>query len=124
MNRKTILVADDDTPTREAYVAFLRDCGYDVLEAAHGGEAILHVHHRSPDVVLLDIDMPVLDGVETAESLRSCALTTRTRIIAVTAIQSKPQIERMRSLCDDVLTKPCDPLMLESRIRLAVDAAT
>src|SRR5687768_15489068 len=44
MDRRTILVVDDHAPTREAYASFLLDCGYRVVEAGHGGEAILHIH--------------------------------------------------------------------------------
>lgn len=123
MAQKTVLIVDDHAPTREAYTTFLQECGYRVMEAGHGGEAILHIHRHHPDVVLLDITMPVLDGVETAESLRTCSLTSNTRIIAMTGCGSRPEMERMRALCDDLLVKPCDPGVVESRIRSLVEVA-
>ena len=121
MVRKTILVVDDDAPTRVAYAEFLQDCGFQVVEAAHGGEAILHVYRHRPDVVLMDISMPVLDGVETAESLR--AYGRDLRILAITGSDSAPQRERMNALCDGLLTKPCAPEVVASRIRSLMDMA-
>ncbi|HEX8671646.1 MAG TPA: response regulator, partial [Longimicrobium sp.] len=109
MQAKTILVVDDHAPTREGYVAFLVDCGYRVIAAAHGGEAILHVHRYHPDLVLMDINMPVLDGIETAESLREHVPAAALRIVALTGCESQVKRERMHAVCDDVLQKPCAP---------------
>ena len=121
MTGKTVLVVDDHAPTREAYAAFLADCGFRVLEAAHGGEAILHVHRHRPDVVLMDVVMPVLGGVETAESLRGYPPAANTRILAVTACQSRTEQQRMQAVCDDLLLKPCAPELIASRIRSLVE---
>lgn len=123
MERKTVLVVDDHEATREAYTAFLADCGYQVFQAAHGGEAILGIYLHHPDVVLLDLAMPVLDGVETAESLRGCPWTAHTRIIAITGRGPCPELARMRGFCDDLLPKPCEPGVLEARIRSLLEAA-
>jgi two-component system response regulator MprA len=116
----TILIVDDDGPTREAYAEFLGDCGFDVLEAAHGGEAILRVYQHRPDVVLMDISMPVLDGVETAESLRAHGADLR--ILGITGCDD-PRKERMIAVCDGLLTKPCTPEVVASRIRSLMDLA-
>jgi len=123
MNPKTVLVVDDHAPTRVGYAEFLRDCGYRVLEARHGGEAILRVQGNQPDVVLIDIVMPVLDGVETAQWLRRHLASAQTRILAVTACQSRTQQERMRAVCDDLLLKPCAPGVIAERIRSLVERA-
>lgn len=123
MNTKTVLVVDDHAPTREGYAEFLRGCGYLVLEAQHGGEAILRVQGHPPDVVLIDIVMPVLDGVETAQWLRRHLAFSRTPILAVTACQSPTQQERMRAVCDDLLLKPCAPGVVAGRIRSLVEPA-
>jgi CheY-like chemotaxis protein len=122
-NQRTILVVEDDTPTREAYVALLLECGYRVLEAAHGGEAILHVHQHRPDLVLMDISMPVLDGIETAESLRGHRRSATLRIVGVTACESHVQQERMHAVCDDVLQKPCAPELIVSRVQSLLGVA-
>jgi CheY-like chemotaxis protein len=123
MTRKTVLVVDDHAPTREAYAAFLADCGYRVLQASHGGEAILQVHLHRPDVVLMDIAMPVLDGVQTAESLRACVPTRHVRIVGVTGSASTFERERMTSLCDALLLKPCAPDEVAARIRSLMEVA-
>ena len=120
---KTILIVDDHAPTRRAYAEFLGDCGFEVLEAAHGGEAILHIHRHRPDAVLMDIAMPVLNGVETAEALRGCPLTARTRILALAGCEPSRECERMRALCDDLLFKPCAPAEVASRVRSLVGIA-
>ncbi len=119
--RMTVLVVDDDAHTREAYADYLEECGFAVVEAAHGGEAILHVYQHRPDVVLMDIAMPVLDGVETAESLR--AHRAGLRILGITGCESDLRTERMGALCDGLLTKPCAPEVVVSRIRSLVELA-
>lgn len=121
MHCKTVLVVDDHAPTREAYAAFLADCGYRVLEAAHGGEAILHVLRYHPDVVLMDVVMPVLGGVETAESLRRHGATARTPILGVTGSPSMVEQTRMRGLCDELLLKPCAPETIAARIAVLAE---
>jgi CheY-like chemotaxis protein len=113
----TVLVVDDHAPTREAYGAFLMDSGFRVFEAAHGGEAILQVHRHPPDVVLMDIAMPVLDGLETAQWLRENSPTTHLPILGITGSTSCIEQERMRRFCYDLLLKPCAPELIASRIR-------
>ncbi|HLL84384.1 MAG TPA: response regulator [Longimicrobium sp.] len=122
MHAKTILVVDDHAPTREAYASFLVEYGYRVLQAAHGGEAILHVHRYRPDLVLMDINMPVLDGIETAESLREHVPPAALRIVALTGCESLVKRERMHAVCDDVLQKPCAPDVITSRIQSLIGA--
>jgi putative two-component system response regulator len=123
-HRKTVLVADDHAPTREAYASFLLDCGYEVLEAGSGGEAILHMYRdRRPDVVLMDILMPGLDGVETAQSLRERLPEPRMPLIAVTGSRSAVEQHRLRGLFDAVLLKPCAPDVIASCVDSLVDAA-
>ena len=123
MPANTILLVDDDATTRSALAEFLTECGFHVVEAAHGGEAILHVYLHRPAVVLLDLEMPVLDGVETAESLRARAPSPEMRILGITGCESGLQRRRLEAVCDDVLTKPCAPELIVSRIRSLVDVA-
>ena len=120
---KKVLVVDDDTPTREAYVSFLHELGYEVVEAAHGGEAILHVYRFRPHIVLLDLAMPVLDGIETAESLRERMPSADLRILGVIGLDNGPRHARMAELCDDVLIKPCTPQTIASHIDTLVGLA-
>jgi two-component system OmpR family response regulator len=122
MERRTILVVDDHAPTREAYASFLLDCGYRVVEAGHGGEAILHIHRQRPHAVLMDILMPGLDGVETALSLRERMPGAHMPLIAVTASQSVVETGRLHALFDAVLLKPCAPDVIASCVRSVMDA--
>jgi CheY-like chemotaxis protein len=116
MGRKTVLVVDDDAPTRRAYAAFLVDAGFRVLEASNGGEAIFLVRTFGPDVVLMDVVMPVVGGVEAAESLREYPDTAQVPILAVTGSAGRVERARMRRACNELLPKPCSPELILSRI--------
>ncbi len=79
-----ILVVEDDGPTRRMFATFLRRRGFDVLEAEHGQAALTLARQDEPDAVVLDIRMPVLDGVTTAELMKLDANTAHIPLIAVT----------------------------------------
>jgi CheY-like chemotaxis protein len=117
MEPKTVLVVDDDVPTLQAYTALLQDCGYRVMEATNGGEAILCVRRSLPDVILMDIVMPIVDGLEAAESLRQYPSTANIPIIALTGRAQEVERERMQRLCNDLLLKPCPPQAIIERVR-------
>jgi CheY-like chemotaxis protein len=109
IDRRTILVVDDYAPTRQAYAALLMDCGYAVLEAANGGEAMLLVRQHMPHAVLMDIAIPVGSGLEAAESLRTHPATAGLPILGVTGSAGRIERERMQAVCDHLLLKPCSP---------------
>jgi CheY-like chemotaxis protein len=67
---RTILIADDDEDIRAMLSIFLRDEGYRVLEAANGREALEVAQHARPDLILMDLNMPVMDGNAAAEQIR------------------------------------------------------
>lgn len=81
---RCVLVVEDEAPTRRMFSAFLRRRGFEVLEAEHGQAALALARRSEPDVVVLDIRMPVLDGVTTAELLKLDANTAHIPLIAVT----------------------------------------
>lgn len=120
---RVILVVDDHAPTRRGYAALLTECGYSVVEAAHGGEAILRVHEGRPDLILMDLDMPVVNGLEAATALRAYAPMSGVPIVAVTASESRWERERMAELCDDLLMKPCGAAQIAERIRSLLERA-
>jgi DNA-binding response OmpR family regulator len=66
----TIVLAEDEEDLRTVYSAALREAGYQVLEASDGAEAILAVREHRPDLLLLDIWMPILNGFEVVEAMR------------------------------------------------------
>ena len=80
-----ILVVDDKETSRELLRAVLENAGYAVSEAADGGEAIKKVHAENPDLILLDLQMPVLDGYQVLERLRRDTRHATLPIIALTA---------------------------------------
>jgi len=115
MRPKTVLVVDDDPEMMKAYVELLQHSGFRVRTASNGGEAILAVHRDGPDLILMDVMMPVVGGLEAAESLRQFPGTAEIPIIAITATTGVER-DRMRALCDDLIPKPCVPAVLLQRI--------
>ena len=116
MSPKTVLIVDDHDFIREAYALILEQCGYNVLQAANGGDAIRIVRERHPDLVLMDLAMPVVDGLEAAESLKQYPDTAAIPIIGITANSFVTERERMRRICDAFLLKPCSPKELLAEI--------
>ena len=82
---RTILVAEDRDTSRELIKTLLEHSGYAVLEAANGEEAVRIAHERLPDLVLLDLQMPIKDGFEVLHELRSDERFKSTPIVALTA---------------------------------------
>lgn len=104
-----VLIADDDADSRAVAGDALRLAGFEVAEAADGGEALASAARRAPDVILLDLSMPNVDGWEAARRLRQgpCA---RVPIVAFTARAMPGDRERaLAAGCDDYLAKPCSP---------------
>ena len=91
---KRILVADDIAMNRELMRDMLESSGYLVIEACDGGEAIREAYSGKPDLILLDIDMPVLNGFAVARRLRQDKHFGETPIIAITGLSSREDRER------------------------------
>lgn len=92
----TILIADDNAPARELLRTVLEGCGYRVLEAANGSEALLAAREAHPDLVILDLHMPEVDGFGVLGELRGDGAFAATPIIALTA-SAMPE-DRLRVL--------------------------
>jgi CheY-like chemotaxis protein len=104
---KTILVAEDRDTSRELIRTLLEHSGYKVLEASNGGDAIDLARETNPDLVLLDLQMPIKDGFQVLRELRSEERFRSTPIVALTA--SAMQGDKERALTDGFtayLTKP------------------
>lgn len=103
----TILVAEDHIDSRDAMRALLEAFGYRVLCAVNGREAVeLAINHK-PDLILMDIMMPVLDGFEATRELRQHDGIGRTPIIAVTAMEGAQQLA-IQAGANDYVRKPID----------------
>ena len=108
-HRPHVLLVEDDRDTREMYSEYLSYSGLTVTEAATGRRALEKVKAQLPDVVVTDIAMPEMDGLELSRRLRADPPTRDVPIIAV----SGQATERAREAgADVVLHKPCEPDML------------
>lgn len=120
--RRRVLVVEDDEETRAAYRVLLEQAGWAVDEAATGDEALRLAGRRRPDVAVVDISIPVLDGWETTRRLKEEAATRGVSVIAVTGHALDADRERAREVgCDAYLVKPIQPqVLLDEVSRLAV----
>lgn len=122
--KATILVAEDNLINQRVVAAMLRREGYQVETAAHGGEAIAALERLRPDLILMDIQMPVVDGLEATRRIRANPRWRRLPIIALTAHAMAGD----RDLClasgmDDYLTKPVNRTQLVAAIEKHLAAA-
>jgi CheY-like chemotaxis protein len=116
----SILIVDDDPSIRKLVATTLEDvAGFELVEAADGGEALDIAAEEAPAIVLLDIDMPGLDGLEACRRLRAETATADTTIVMLTAAAGE-EAERAaeEAGADLFLTKPFSPLEL---LRLVSD---
>jgi two-component system KDP operon response regulator KdpE len=113
-----LLIIDDELPIRRFLRASLADSGFELLEAATGAEGIKMVATENPDVVLLDLGLPDIDGIDVAKSLREW---TSVPIVVLSARgQEKDKIEALDAGADDYLTKPFGLGELLARTRVAL----
>jgi CheY-like chemotaxis protein len=111
----TILVAEDHLDSRDALRALLEAFGYRVLEAVNGREAVDIALRRRPDLILMDIMMPELDGFEATRELRRHAEMHATPIIAVTAMEGAHQLA-IQAGANDYVRKPVDIRRLVAKV--------
>jgi CheY-like chemotaxis protein len=116
-----ILIIDDDADIRSiARLSLSRLGGMDVIEAASGGEGVRRAREEAPDVILLDMMMPTMDGLDTLAALRAQPATALTPVIFLTA-RAGEEAERLRALgAAGVLIKPFDPRTLSQAVRALV----
>jgi len=115
---ETILVVDDDPDIARFVEVNLRSAGYDVAVASDGEEALERAAELRPDLVLLDVMMPRLDGFEVAQRLRKNPQTANTSIIMLTAkALSADKVTGLQSGADDYIIKPFDPIELLARVK-------
>lgn len=119
MVRKKILVVEDDAELAELLSFNLKSAGFAIGTAADGIEALKKVRSLHPDLILLDLMLPELDGFAVCEILRRDAATASVPIVILTALSS--ELARLNGLAagaNDYLTKPFSPGELVGRVRL------
>ncbi|HXA47547.1 MAG TPA: response regulator, partial [Burkholderiaceae bacterium] len=115
--RYKILVVDDATEQRFLFTQLLTPLGFDVREAANGAEAIVMWHEWQPDLICIDMRMPVVDGCEATRRIRAMPGGEQPVIIALTASQLEPELI-MEYGCDDYLAKPFSESAFFELVRL------
>lgn len=119
--RPLILVAEDDEDILALVVFDLEDEGYEVLTARDGQEAVALALERHPDLILLDVAMPGLDGYEVTRRLRADESTRATPVVLLTArAQVKDVIAGFEAGANDYVTKPFRPDELRTRLHAAL----
>ena len=122
VNSPTILLVDDEAPLRQVLRARLTARGYSIQEASSGEEVLRTVPVMQPDVIILDIGLPGIDGIEVTRRLRP-SIQTPIIILSVHAAESD-KIAALDAGANDYLTKPCDFGDLLDHIRAALRPAT
>jgi putative two-component system response regulator len=117
-SKARILVVDDDPQVRTLLVRFLEADGFEALVAADGQQALEMVAHAPPDLIILDVDMPRMNGLELCRRLKQ---NENTALIPVTMLtgynDAGDRVEGLEAGADDFLAKPFDPATLRARIR-------
>jgi CheY-like chemotaxis protein len=111
----TILLVEDNELNRDMLSRRLARQGYQVVQAVDGGEAIARARDSAPDLILMDLSLPVIDGWEATRRLKADEATRRIPVIALTAhAMAGDREQAMAAGCDDFDTKPVElPRLLE-----------
>jgi phosphate regulon transcriptional regulator PhoB len=118
MTKGRVLVVDDEDSIRELIVFNLEQQGFEVLQAANGVEAIHRVEEGRPDLIILDLMLPMMDGLEVCQKLRRSEEYSAIPIIMLTA--RSEEVDRVLGLeigADDYVTKPFSPRELMARVK-------
>ena len=122
--RPRVLLVDDYPDAREMYSEYLEFSGFDVIQAANGVEALQRAIDAAPDIILMDLSLPVMDGWEATRRLKEDARTNRIPVVALTGHALAGISEgAIKAGCDAFVTKPCLPEDLVKEIRRVLERA-
>jgi CheY-like chemotaxis protein len=118
-SRKPVVLLVDDYPdAREMYAEYLEFSGFDIVQAGNGVEAIERAIDSQPDVILMDLSLPVMDGWEATRRLKADERTNTIPVLAVTGhALTGVSNDAKKAGCDGFITKPCLPEDLVTEIR-------
>jgi putative two-component system response regulator len=118
VRRSRILVADDTESVRSLFDKLLTSDGHDVVSACDGVGALEAVRHHRPDVILLDVNMPAMDGLEVCRRLKADPATRLTPVVMVTGQSDlSDRLKGIEAGADEFLSKPVHPQELRVRVR-------
>lgn len=117
-SRPVVLVADDDPDILQLVAFRLERAGYEVIQATDGEEALRFVTERQPDLAVLDVMMPKLNGYDVTRRIRENEATSRIPVILLTARVQEADVARgFEAGADDYIKKPFSPQELRSRVQ-------
>jgi two-component system cell cycle response regulator DivK len=115
---KRILVIEDQEDNRTILRDLLTSVGYELIEATNGEEGVKLAEQEKPDLILMDIQLPVIDGYEATRRIRVISELKQTPIIAVTSYAlSGDEAKAREAGCDGYVTKPFSPRALLAKVR-------
>jgi two-component system cell cycle response regulator DivK len=115
---KKILVVEDQEDNRQILRDLLSSAGYDMSEAENGEEALVAVAKERPDLILMDIQLPIMDGYEATRRIKSDPKTRAIPIVVVTSYAlSGDEAKAREAGCDAYVTKPYSPRALLAKIK-------
>jgi len=121
MDKKKILVVDDEPNILRLTTYRLEKLGYDILTAVNGKEAFDTIQNEKPDLVLLDLLLPVMSGIDVCKKAKNDEKLKQIPIILFTADSNTMTAERARKFgADDYITKPFDPNELTAKVKKAI----
>jgi two-component system cell cycle response regulator DivK len=115
---KRILIVEDQEDNRAILRDLLSQAGYDLIEAVDGGKGVELARSERPDLILMDIQLPILDGYEATRQIKGNAELKSIPIIAVTSYALSGDEAKARAAgCDGYVTKPFSPRQLLAKVR-------
>jgi two-component system, cell cycle response regulator DivK len=115
---KRILVVEDQPDNRQIIRDMLADTGYEIVEAENGEEALAAIAKQRPDLILMDIQLPVMDGYAATRRIKTDPALKSIPVIAVTSYALSGEEKKAREAgCDDYVPKPYSPRQLLAKIR-------
>jgi CheY-like chemotaxis protein len=115
---RTILVVDDFADTRLLLRTWLQKKGYLVVEAVNGKQAVAETESRRPDLIIMDVEMPELDGLAATRKIRTLASSEELPIVIVSAYGAGPvRNEALAAGCNEYVSTPFEPDKLEELIK-------
>jgi DNA-binding response OmpR family regulator len=122
-NKQLVLIVEDDVDAREAYDRFLVLNGFRTAVANDGREGLRKIASLQPDLVVMDLAMPTLNGRDAIEAMRESKKTSRIPVLVLTA-HARDGSETVRNLdCEGFLIKPCSPSELLAEVNRVLQRA-